>query len=195
MSSYQSQAQVIAWIRMVGSAVILLLLLFGIALLLSGFPMDAGMEDEMDARDPYWRQKMEVFTGASTFKKIVILTPSLLYFISEIVLAAYLLQAAGKLHYKKLRLWYVVTVTYATIMVVLFGPVFLFSAVQPEVITLVVFSFIFTLYSLFVVHQLRNEIKANSLPRVVQLRGQHPAEADYPPAYPYPSNEKDFMKI
>jgi uncharacterized membrane protein len=192
--SYQSQAQVIAWIKMVGSAVILILLLFGTALLLSGFPTDAGVEDEMDRRDPDWRQKMEIFTEASPLKKLLILAPSYMYFIGEIVLAVYLLKAAGKLNYKKLRLWYVVTATYCTIMVVLFGPVLLYSRMQSQVVIMFIGTFFFTLYSLFVVHKLRNEIKTNTLPRV-QFH-QHPLPPfDAPPDYPYPANEKQFMKI
>jgi hypothetical protein len=99
------------------------------------------------------------------------------------------------LNYKKLRLWYVITITSSVVLGVMMVPVLLLTYNSVTLIICLT-SFLFTLYSLWVVHSLRNEIKGNTLP------GQHHSP---PPVYqasftnsnyyPGSNSDKELLKM
>jgi len=196
---FQFQAKVVAWVDIILSTVVLFFLLLGSFIVLTEPEVvtRAGVENDEQGRE------LSRFMSGDLFTKILFLAPSICYFVAEIVLGIFLLKAAEALNYKKLRTWYVITITMAIVLGIVSIPA---VVTMYNGMSLLFFSWnlAFTVYSLWIVHLLRNEIKADSLPGQYNYSQAPPAyqasftNSNYvfpPPASAVGGGTKEPMKI
>jgi len=159
MSCYQWQAKIIAVIEMVLSSIFLLLL--GCAVVLVSTKRDEILENLRDtnhAEYPHLKELLE----SSTMEQVSIFMVPIIYFMCEFALGIFLFRCADKKQYKRLRIWFIITITLSLVGLVAYVGELMRN---PDFAGTYIFivNFAFTIYSLWVVYGLIREIKSNGV--------------------------------
>ncbi|ODN03037.1 hypothetical protein Ocin01_03670 [Orchesella cincta] len=160
MSCYQLQAKIIAVIEMVLSSIFLVLL--GFAVVLVSTKRDEILENLRDINHEEYPHLKELLES-STMEQVSIFMVPIIYFMCEFALGIFLYRSADNNQYKRLRIWFIITVTLSLVGLVAYMGEIMRNPDFAGTSTIFIVNFVFTLYSLWVVHALIKEIKTHGV--------------------------------
>ncbi|OXA41861.1 uncharacterized protein LOC110859874 [Folsomia candida] len=163
MASFAKQAKIIAMIEIVTS-IISLLTITVTALLMTLSP---SIRENIDHQDPH--NIFNILIHFPLTEKLPMVLVPTFYFVGELCLAIWLLKCIEEKNYKRCRIWYIITITICLTGFYFFIPGVIFTDENFSFISIFIVSYLFTLYSVWVVHSFMKELKSTGLHRPIEM--------------------------
>jgi len=169
MSCYQLQVKVISVVEIVVSSLLLIFLgFFTVIVYIKRETLLSIVE-----RDDEYRRLKKIMLS-SPLEQISMFMLPFVYLIVELGLAIFLFRSCDRLHYKRLRMWSTVTITLVVVGIFFFVTEILKNQEQDfaDIIVMFVLNLVFTVYSIWAVHCLMQEIKSRGVHHPVPYQHQ-----------------------